>query len=472
MKIFVFFLTSLLACVAVLGQSGPVRKNPGDFAARFEIVTASSESFQRVLLRPEVFRYSQSGQLSDLYVFNANGEVLPFALRQPNERSQSQEASQSVAVYPVEAAVHAAALVGGRLEVRQNAGETTVVIEGQGAGARPGTETRVAAYLLDTRDIKTRAVALELDADFDNAKIVPVSVEASGDLKTWHSLAAGEPIFRLGQGETSTAHTTVRFARAGSVEHQFLRIIWSNTGRFLLHAARLKTIVTDPAPLVPEVAVPVGAPAAFDGRAAEWDVPTPVSFAQFDVKLSEPNTLVPVKIFGRQRAGEPWLAIGRSVIYRIVREGGESLGPPLAIIRGGYQGLKIEVDGATGSLGATPPAAVLLFTPLEVVFLARGPAPFTLATGLSNANAGQLPLQSLIPGYKANAELAFPQASLAHPVINADLLAKPVKTFLGIDARRLVLWAVLITAVLLLSAYAVSLFRKINKAQQDKRDVD
>lgn len=468
MKIIPFFLAGLMACATVFAQSSPVL-NPGDFAACFDIITTGAEPFQRVMLRPEVFRYSQSAQLSDIRVFNAIGEMLPFAIRQPNEHSASQEAAQRVDVYPVEASVHAAALGGGRLEIRQNAGGTTVVIEGQGAAVQPEAESRVDAYLLDTRAIKARAVALELDADFDSAKLVPVSVEASSDLKNWRSLAAAEPVFRLGKGETSATRTTVRFANAGSVENQFLRIRWSNTARFSLHAAFLKTIIADPAPLVPDMAVPVGSPVVFDGRSAEWTISTPVSFTQFEVKLAEPNTLVPVKIFGRKHAGEPWLAIGRGVIYRIARESGESLSPPLMINSGSYQALKIEVDGAAGSLGATPPAAVLRFAPREVVFLTRGPAPFTLATGHSKVGAGQLPLQSLIPGYKTNDEQALPQATLAPPVISDNLLAKPVKTVLGIDLRRLVLWGILIAAVFLLSGYAVSLLRKLNKAQADRK---
>jgi hypothetical protein len=467
MKIIPFFLTSLMACAAAFAQSGPVFK-PADFAARFDIITTSAEPFQRLPLRPEVFRYSQSAQLNDIRVFNAGGESLPFALRQPNERSAPQEAAQGVAVYPVQASVHAAALGGGRMEVRQNAGGTTVVIEGLDAAAQPESETRVDAYLLDTRAIKTRAVALELDADFDNAKLVPISVEASSDLKTWRWLATAEPVYRLGNSDTIATHTTVRFANASSVENQFLRIIWSNTARFTLHAALLKTIVADPAPLVADVTVPVGGPVAFDGRTAEWSVPTPVSLTQFEVKLAEPNTLVPVKIFGRKRAGETWLAIGRGVIYRIAREGGESLSPPLAVNSGSYQALKIEVDGAAGSLGSTPPEAVLRFAPREVVFLTRGPELLTLVTGHSSASAAQLPLQRLIPGYKTDAEQAFPQAALAHPVINDSLLAKPAKTLLGIDLRRLVLWGILIAAVLLLSVCAVSLLRKLNKAQANR----
>ena len=460
MKLIPFFLTSLMACTAALGQSDPLWK-PGDFAARFEITTTSAEPFQRVPLGPEVFRYSQSAQLNDLRVFNAGGEALPFALRRPNERSASQETAQKVAAYPVAAAVHAAALGGGRMEIRQDATGISVVIEGQDIAPRPAAQTRVDAYLLDTRAIKKRALGLELDADFDNAKLVPISVEASSDLKSWRWLATAEPVFRLDNGDTRATRTTVRFAEAGSVENQFLRIIWSNTARFSLHAAFLKTIVADSAPLVPDVAVAVEAPGTFDGRRAEWTVPTPVTLTQFEVRLAEPNTLVPVKIFGRKRVGEPWLAVGRGVIYRIAWEGGERLSPPLAIRSGSYQALKIEVDGAAGSLGAKPPAAMLRFAPREMVFLARGPAPFTLATGHSSASAGQLPLNRLIPGYKADAELAFPPAALANPVINDNLLAKPAKTVWGIDSRRLVLWVILIAAVLLLSGYAVSLLRKL-----------
>ncbi|MFH0994516.1 MAG: DUF3999 family protein [Pseudomonadota bacterium] len=154
MKIIPIFLAGLTACATVFAQNAPVLK-PGDFAARFDIITTGAEPFQRVMLRPEVFRFSQSVQLSDIRVFNAGGEMLPFAIRRPNEHSASQEAAQRVDVYPVEASVYAAALGGGRLEIRQNAGGTTVVIEGgQLVAAQSEAETRVDAYLLDTRAIK------------------------------------------------------------------------------------------------------------------------------------------------------------------------------------------------------------------------------------------------------------------------------------------------------------------------------
>ena len=460
MKRMLFILASLMVCTAALGQGEPLWK-PADFAAHFEITTAGAEPFQRVPLGPEVFRYSQSAQLNDLRVFNAAGESLPFALRRPNERSASQEAAQRVAAYPVAAAVLAAALGGGRMEIRQDAGGTSVVIEGQDSAPQTASQTRVDAYLLDTRAIDKRAVGLELDAEFDTAKLVPISVEASGDLKTWRSLAKAEPVYRFGNGDTRATSTSVRFAAASLVENQFLRIVWSNTERFSLHAAYLKTIVADPAPLAPDVTVALEAPGTFDGRMAEWAVPTPVTLTQFEVRLAEPNTLVPVKIFGRQHAGEPWLAVGRGVVYRIAGQGAERLSEPLTIRAGSYQALKIEVDGASGSLGAKAPGAVLRFAPREMVFLARGPAPFTLATGHPRAAAGQLPLNRLIPDYKADAERAFPRAALADPVIDDRLLLKPAKTVWGIDSRRLVLWAILIAAVLLLAGYAVSLLRKL-----------
>jgi hypothetical protein len=468
MKSRLVFLTLFLLAGSAGADGGAPAWKPGDFAARFEIGTAGREPFQRVPLAAEVYRYSRSPQLSDLRVFNAAGEPLPHALHQPNARGAPRESAQGVAVYPVNADVHAAARGGGRMEIRQEAaGTTVVVIAGREVdAAQPADGTRVEAYLLDARTVKGQAVALDLDADFEGARLVPITLEASGDLKNWQTLAAGEPVFRLGEGAAGATRTTVRFARAAAVEQRFLRLRWTKSAHFALNAAWIRTLQAEAQPLVPDVALPIGAPLVYDGRTAEWAVPTPVAFSRMTVALAESNAVAPVKVLGRRNPGEPWLAIGRGVLYRLAEEGGERIGPPLEVAPGSYAGLKIAVEAPTVHLGAAPPTAGLHFAPREVIFLARGPAPYTLAAGNAGAGPAHLPLPSLIPGYAAEAERGLPLAGLGRPVIDAHLLPAAPRTLFGLDARRLVLWCVLIAAVLVLAAYALALLRKSNAARQ------
>ncbi len=432
------------------------------FAASFDIQTTTAGPYFRVALPADVFRYSRTPDLADLRVFNAAGEQLPFALYAPSA-AQPEESAVTLPVLPIETAVQQAAVAGGRLEIRQRGGATTVVIEGDSKAQ--SESARVAAYLLDARDVEARAVALELDADFERAKLVPITVQASRDLKSWRTLAAREPLFRLGQGTTENVRTTVRLARGDVLDGEFLRLTWSESARFELRAATLKTLPAQSVPPPPSVAIALGVPVSFSAREAQWQISTPLRFSQLDLRAAETNTLAPVTVMARTRIGEPWRAIGRGVMYRIESNGDERVNPALQVSAGSYAEIKLVLDEAAPTFGAAPPAVALRLPPREIAFLARGAAPYRLMIGHDSAPRVALPLGSLVPGYERDAERAFALAGLGAVRIDERRLPRPPTLLFGRDTRTLLLWAVLIGAVLLLSAFAFSLLRKVNRGQ-------
>jgi hypothetical protein len=433
---------------------------PDEFAARFELTLPADGPLYRATLPAEAFRYARSANLTDLQVFNGNGEALPFALFEPAQ-PKPQETARPVTVFPIRATVHRAALAGGRMEIRQGAAGTTVVVVDGGAKKTDAAsaEDRIAAYLIDARDVKEAAIALDLQADFDPSKLVPITVAASDDLKSWRTLASREPIFRFAAGSAGETRTRVKW-RATALEGQFLRVTWSDAAKFELQGA---TLITSSVPTAarPASTVALDAPAAVRADEIEWRVPTPARFGQIDVRVSGTNELLPVTVMGRRSAGEPWQTLGRGVVYRIERDGVESTGPPLDVTAGSYQALKLVPR--SGSSFAAPPSLQLRFAAREVAFLARGAGPFVLAVGKSDAAAHALPLAALIPDYKPEAETALPQATVGAVTVDARLSAVPRQWF-GVDARTAVLWAVLIGAVLILSLLAWSLARKASAA--------
>lgn len=448
-------LAALLPAVAFAAADPRVE----DFAARFEITAAADGPYLRLPLTAGVLRYSRTADLADVRVFNSAGELLPFALHVPGAE-RPEESAAALAVYPIEASVQQASIAGGRLEIRQRGGATTVVIEGGRAANAP--QAKVAAYLLDAREIKARAVAIGLDAEFDRARLVPVTVQASRDLKQWRTLAAGEPVFRLGQGDKDNLRSTVPLARAVPLDGEYLRLTWTNSARFELRGATLKTVPTEAPTPPPPLELELGAPVAFKGREIEWTLDTPLRFAQLRIRAAAVNTLAPLTILGRPRLGEPWRAIGRGVVYRIERDGAEQIGPAIDVAAGSYVGIKLVLDETAPPFGA-PPAVAVRLPPRELIFLARGAAPYSLSVGLADASRTALPLASLVPGYERDAERKFALAALGTPRVDEKRLPRSASLLFGLDTRTFVLWAVLIGAVLLLSVFAFSLLRKANR---------
>jgi hypothetical protein len=74
---------ALLLAVAstVAGAADPT---PQDFAYGQSIITTEAATGYRVALPLEVYRTAVRADLGDLRIFNAGGEIVPYALRRPH----------------------------------------------------------------------------------------------------------------------------------------------------------------------------------------------------------------------------------------------------------------------------------------------------------------------------------------------------------------------------------------------------
>ncbi len=456
-----------------------------DFALRVDVsapTQSTAAPFLRVSVPAQVWRHTRSAELADLRVFNSAGETLPFALTRP-QTERPVEADVAVPVYPIYESEHRAALAGGHLQIRQSAGVTTVVVEG--ASASPQNQKqgkKVAAYFMDTRQIKSWVSALQIDAALEAGRLVPITVEASADLKSWRTLAQREPVFRLeseAQGEATQTLTRVAFRAATSLEDQYLRLTWADAGALEVKGVTLKTLSAAHELPAPDTELALGAPTAREHRQGadelEWTLPTPARIARISLRLEQINTLIPVTVHGRRRAGEPWVVVGRGVVYRLNQEGVEHTAQPLLITAGTYQALRLVAANPSGGWGDSSanlaPHLTLHFEPREVVFLARSPRPadsYTLAVGHPEALSAALPIQTLLPAYQPKGEFALPQARIGASSVNATLAAPPRVGPGGIELRTWILWGVLISAVLVLAYFAYSLMRRVKSTEKNE----
>jgi hypothetical protein len=112
----------------------------------------------------------------------------------------------------------------------------------------------------------------------------------------------------------------------------------------------------------------------------------------------------------------------------------------------------------------------LEFEPVQLVFVASGSGPFTLAAGLAGSDGAlnaYLPLPSLVPGYQPRQEDSLPLARLAADAAPESVQASPPAPTTvqagaaseGTPTRTLVLWGVLLAGVLLLGGMAWALVR-------------
>ena len=241
---------------------------------------------------------------------------------------------------------------------------------------------------------------------------------------------------------------------------RYLRLLWESPNSApIITAAQLKS--SDPRN-VPLPLVWSQTLAGSSSKAGEytWQLPMGVNVERLQVEPDQPNSLAPVTLAGRLDSRRPWQPLGGGLLYRLTQNGQDVVQNELQLPGRTVQQLKLTVDERGGGLGEQAPNVKFAVRATQLVFLARGAGPYTLAMGNATVKTANLPLTTLSPDYSA-----AKWAALGRATVDAEVVSMPASTAVGAatsdtDWKKFGLWAVLLLSVLFLGAMAFSLLRK------------
>jgi hypothetical protein len=461
----------LAAPMMVLAADTPDAANAKSYAIRIPVTAAPDAPLQRLLLPAEALVRLQSAGYADLRLFNAAGQPVPMALAPVPTTTSTEEQQVKLAAYPILGAATAAGLEGMSLRIEERQGRRVVQLNTNGSTttgtAGAAAQQKVLGALLDARAAKAPAVRLTLDADLPVGQPITFNVQASKDLKSWRHLA-DTVLFRADASAptASLGDSSLALSMAELKDH-YLRITWGAAAVTLRGA----TLVTSRSTATRErINATMAAPAMAGPRELSFGLPFATPVAALKITPKDGNVLVPIRVLGRNDRHQPWTLLASAVVYRLTTAGKEQSSGPVELQGASVREVKIEADAKTPGF-ASAPDIVLQFEPAQLVFLASGQGPFTLAAGLAGpagAAAAFLPMSSLIPGYKASQENALPlakadvskaeasggSAHVAGPLVAAQAPGD------GIPTRTLVLWGILLAGALALGAMAWVLMKQ------------
>lgn len=434
-----------LALPAAAAAAPAAADKPADFASGLPLTLAANQPFHRVEL-PLAVHAQARPDLADVRVFNAAGEAVPYAFTS-NAAPAIASAPVPVPRFPL------------RVADSSGASALAVRIEADGrliALSRTATATTPAAWLLDLSALREPVIALQLDwaapADGFSAQ---AHVEGSDDLDHWTMLGQG-PLVDLQYGGQRLQQKRIPLP---ATRFRYLRLT-ASTGLPVLAAAAAE-------PLPAAAAMPerwLDIPGHADAAAGTYvfDLGAHLVASRVQLRLPQANAVAPVEWQVRALQRDEWRSVARTTTYRLQRDGGEVISPPLEVGRQPGRYWRLRVDPRAGGLGAGTPVLHLAWTPTELVFLARGTPPFTLAFGDRDAHAVQLPLASLLPGYRAGMEASLPLALPGAPHALGGHNAPPAghEDQPPPDWKRWLLWGILLAGVGLLALMAHALLRK------------
>jgi hypothetical protein len=384
-------------CVlALLGLNGQVYgaateqgAAPADFAVQVPLGLTGDGPWYRLELPLALQLSARRADTQDLRIFDASSAPQAFAVFHDAPTPPALRHEHAVHAFALFDALDANGSVP---KVKVHLGPAGEII-----GVTPASQLEAIphvrrGWLIDTSAVQGPLTGLNLHWRGDDG-FQRFSIEASDDLQHWHPWGEGQ-VARLSLANERVEQREVTLpGHAG----RYLRLLWQ-TPRLAPLLDTVQVISSQARELAPMLnwSAPLTASLVQPGEYV-WRLPTRLAVEALKLDVLARDSLAVVSVSGRAEANEPWKRLASGLIYRLSQGGSESVEDELTLTGEPIREVRIVVDGRGASLGSAPTLRVAV-APSQVVFLARGTAPFTLAIGNAAVQATGLPLSLLMAG--------------------------------------------------------------------------
>lgn len=463
MKPSLFEAAAVIAAAGLCATAGAAETiAPKDFAWRAAVELPAGASLARVSLPAPALLRLQSADARDVRVFNAGGEAVPLAFMGTASQPTPPPAfTRGYSALPLYGANGGAARSGkGAMQVRiEDAGRRSVWVQIDGKAPDSAAATKLDSVIFATQAEKQRLGAIKVQATLPPNAPVRVTVFTSKDLAHWSPAPVRGRLYRF-EGEGGPANDTLELEQPLDLEGRYLRLDWA--GQEGVTVAAVTGVVAPAVPPPTRVRAELPRPQADGKDTLDLALSFATPIAALALSTAQPNTLLPVRILGRNEASQPWRLLAQAVVYRL---GADAINPPVPLHGASVRWLRIvSTNGA--DLAGSQLQANAEFDPVQLVFVATGNGPFQLAAGRMSTPRAALPLGVLASALGDKKVEDLPEAGLGAATIESPV---PPGWFAqlrpaGVSEKTAVLWAVLIGGVLLLGGAAWSLLRQLKSA--------
>jgi len=463
---------------------------PDDFAYGIELTPAEGSPVQTVLVPLAVYRGALRPDLGDLRVFNAAGKLLPHALRKLAEPAPVDqpiaERERSVPLFPLLAPADAPAAAVDKLALRIERGATGSVIDIRSAppeasaDAGVAASTRVIAYVLDAQAIERDIVSLRVRIEeppqlAKQSYLATVVIDTSDDLASWRTVVLDGVLARLSHGGQLVTRDRIEL---GGIRAKFLRVrsvVGTDIpGRI---AEAFVEVAQNEAPARAREALRVRGQASSEAGVFDYDLGSSFPVERLRVLLPSTGMLFQAEVSVAAAKGETerpnkvsairarthkriYDDVFDGPIYRLMKDGRELESSPVEL--DGHRVRYVSITVGEGATLEEPPQIEIEYLPAQLLFVARDPAPFTLAYGSYAAPLSKMTADDLLAPFRAVTEtlpvstvqIGASKTLAGQVALIAPPPPPPIKTY--------VLWAVLIAGTLGVTALAIRLLRKLD----------
>ena len=431
--------------LAVVPAVGLAETGPADFARAATIRTVPGGQIFKVRLPDDVYLTVTRPDLADLRVFNAAGEAMPHALRTIPSTAQDAE-WQKVPVFPMTGKQAGPAA---RTAVKVGRDGTVLEVTGDSSARRA-----IAAYLVDATSVDRPLARLILtwgtcaDAPF----LARVSVLGSNDLTRWDTLVPSVAIAQLKHESATLTRNEIELPALNG-RWRYLQITWpGELAGVTLTGVQLQT------PTVMDTEIQWRTLTADDAGAnglVQFDTRGAFPVEYLQVEFADTADVARLDVRSRAGTSRDWVLRHSGFFYALADARGTVRNSPAHISRTTDRYWSIENSTGRSRQPGREPRIQIGWHPHELVFVAQGSPPYTLAYGNTRAPAADAPVDTLLATLKRDARDGHVMTGTleeARTVAGADALKRA--------PRRIVLWVILLAVVAVLAVLAMRIFRE------------
>lgn len=441
-----------------------------DFAYIAEIETHNSTPYYELEIPSAVYETVSRSDLGDLRILNGDGQVVPHGLRMMAMKKNTNTEMMNIPFFPLY-----------QNQISQEAGKSITdlhlnikrdsqgeVINIQSSLPKDTKSQQLSGYLLDLRQWKKPIDQLKITwKQTDGSSFIrKLNISKSSNLERWRSIATGKTLVNLTYQNHQLTDNTISLSSSSS---NYLRLIFS-----------------DQKPGLELDSIQVSHTKSYSQRQRNWQAVTLgktenageyhfqhniKSLArQLEIKLPENNTVVRVQVLSRSTKEQPWRYSGSTLLYRLSVNGTDIEKSKINITASRDNNWLLRFDQQGGGIGTGLPEVKLAWQPQQLVFIARGQAPYRMVWGSAKINPVVINANQLLPvTTKSMADNNIGNASM---LSQAELLSDTIRSInkkalepksKEINWRHWILWIALIAAALMLIWMAVGLMKKMSE---------
>jgi Protein of unknown function (DUF3999) len=465
-------IAGLIVCGALAATAGAQDDALRRYAATAPVTLTSADGLQRLELPLPVLQASRAPGYADVRLFDAGGTALPQAWAGAPPTAPPGQRSHAVPrfAWPQRAGSAASDSAGTRVQI--NAAGAVVRIFGAAAPA-PSAPSDPQRWLLDLSALprpdgeRWDRIALDWPRRAGGLSTT-VRVEASDDAQQWRFVTQ-TALLELDGDAQAPAHKHIDWpVSAGRPKYLRLAV----DAPLALTRSELVVRSEPAAAALASQRFPFAADADPAVRAWSLDALGALPVARLQVHLPTPNSVLALRLEQRHDQKAPWQTVASFVAWRLVREGQESVAPPLAVSAAPARHWRLVADARTPLPALDSLDATLEWHAPLLVFAARGALRLTLAVGRDKPVTAALPLATLMPGWRSGDEFKLPPAAVGALTIQPSVtpgLPERLSEATDEDRRRWVLWGALALAVVGLAWLAARLARDVHKDKNQTR---